>query len=120
MLFVAFQPTFAGITVALVVGSFAERTNLCGAGVRVVWFTFAYLPIAHMVWFWPGPDGYTSRQRWPPIPRGGWLWQLGAIDFAGGTVVHINSGVAALVGACVGKRVGYGKNRWRRIAWRCP
>ena len=78
----------------------------------VLWFTFAYLPIAHMVWFWPGPDAYTdaptSSTRRTPRPACSGRW--GALDFAGGTVVHINAGVAGLVGAYVlGKRIGYGK-----------
>jgi Amt family ammonium transporter len=93
--FVAFQSTFAGITGALIVGAFAERIKFRAVLLfSALWFTFAYLPIAHMVWY--APDG--------------WLFAKGAIDFAGGTVVHINAGVAALVGAyLVGKRVGYGR-----------
>ena len=78
----------------------------------VLWFTFAYLPIAHMVWFWPGPDAYTdaATRRRAESAKAGCLWQKGALDFAGGTVVHINAGIAGLVGAYViGKRVGYGK-----------
>ena len=78
----------------------------------VIWFTFSYCPIAHMVWFWAGPDAYTSAagSRRPPTPPAGYIWQWGALDFAGGTVVHINAGVAGLVGAFVlGKRVGFGK-----------
>ena len=72
----------------------------------VLWFTFAYLPIAHMVWFWPGPDGIKDAATLASeTAKGGWLWQKGALDFAGGTVVHINAGVAGLVGAYViGKR----------------
>jgi Amt family ammonium transporter len=92
--FIAFQATFAAITCALIVGSFAERIKF-GAVLlfSVIWFTFCYLPIAHMVW-----------------GAGGYLLDKGALDFAGGTVVHINAGVAGLVGAYVlGKRVGYGK-----------
>jgi Amt family ammonium transporter len=78
----------------------------------VLWFTFAYLPIAHMVWFWPGPDGIKDAATLASeTAKGGWLWQKGALDFAGGTVVHINAGVAGIVGAFViGKRVGYGKD----------
>jgi len=92
--FAAFQATFAGITCALIVGGFAERARFSAVLVfTVIWLTFAYIPIAHMVW-----------------ASGGWLFERGALDFAGGTVVHINSGVAALVGAYViGKRIGYGK-----------
>ena len=92
--FIAFQATFAGITCALIVGSFAERMKFAAVlAFSVLWFTFCYLPIAHMVW-----------------GAGGYLLGKGALDFAGGTVVHINAGVAGLVGAFVlGKRIGYGK-----------
>jgi Amt family ammonium transporter len=92
--FIAFQATFAGITAALIVGAFAERIKFRAVLVfSVLWFTFAYLPIAHMVW-----------------GEGGYLLDKGALDFAGGTVVHINAGVAGLVGAwLVGKRTGYGR-----------
>ena len=91
--FVAFQATFAAITVALIVGSFAERIKFSAVLIfSVLWFTFSYIPMAHMVW------------------GGGLLAADGALDFAGGTVVHINAGIAALVGAyLVGKRIGYGK-----------
>jgi len=110
--FVAFQATFAAITVALVVGAFAERMKF-GAVLlfSALWFTFAYLPIAHMVWFWAGPDAYTSQAAADAAnATAGWLFQKGALDFAGGTVVHINAAIAGLVGAfLVGKRVGYGK-----------
>ncbi len=111
-LFVVFQATFAAITVALIVGAFAERAKFSAVLLfAVLWFTFAYLPIAHMVWFWPGPDGIKDAATLASeSAKGGWLWQKGALDFAGGTVVHINAGVAGLVGAYVmGKRVGYGK-----------
>ena len=93
-IFIAFQATFAGITCALIVGSFAERMRFSAVLLfSVIWFTFSYLPIAHMVW-----------------GAGGYLFDKGALDFAGGTVVHINAGVAGLVGAYIlGKRVGYGK-----------
>ena len=92
--FVAFQSTFAAITCALVVGSYAERIKFAGVLLfSVIWFTFSYVPIAHMVW-----------------ASDGWLFKDGALDFAGGTVVHINAGVAGLVGAYVlGKRTGYGR-----------
>jgi Amt family ammonium transporter len=92
--FIAFQATFAAITCALIVGAFAERIKFSAVLIfSVLWFTFCYLPIAHMVW-----------------GAGGYLLGKGALDFAGGTVVHINAGVAGLVGAfMVGKRVGYGK-----------
>ena len=112
ILFAAFQATFAAITCCLIVGAFAERAKFAGVLVfMVLWFTFSYLPIAHMVWFWPGPDAYTAANLVDGLnAKAGLLWQWGALDFAGGTVVHINAGVAGLVGAYViGKRVGYGK-----------
>jgi len=111
-LFVVFQATFAAITVALIVGAFAERARFSAVLLfAVLWFTFAYLPIAHMVWFWPGPDGIKDAATLATeTAKGGWLWQKGALDFAGGTVVHINAGVAGIVGAYViGKRIGYGR-----------
>jgi Amt family ammonium transporter len=77
----------------------------------VLWFTFSYTPVAHMVWFWMGPDAYTTAKVVDEMNgKAGLLWQWGALDFAGGTVVHINAGIAGLVGAyLVGKRVGFGK-----------
>ncbi len=110
--FIAFQCTFAAITCALVVGSFAERIKFSAAlAFALLWFTFAYAPIAHMVWYWDGPDAITDAKSLDAVTAAaGWLWQKGALDFAGGTVVHINAGVAGLVGAyLVGKRIGYGK-----------
>ena len=110
--FVAFQATFAAITCALIVGAFAERAKFAAVLVFVVlWFTFSYLPIAHMVWFWPGPDAFTdAAAAEKATAAAGWLFQKGALDFAGGTVVHINAAVAGLVGAYViGKRLGYGR-----------
>ncbi len=110
--FVAFQATFAAITVALIVGSFAERIKFSAMLVfAVLWFTFSYVPMAHMVWFWAGPDAYTSQAAADAAnATAGWLFQKGALDFAGGTVVHINAAIAGLVGAFViGKRIGYGK-----------
>jgi Amt family ammonium transporter len=112
LVFIAFQATFAAITACLILGAFAERAKF-GAVLAfiVLWFTFAYTPVAHMVWFWMGPDAYASAQVVDELnAKAGWLWQMGALDFAGGTVVHINAGVAGLVGAyLVGKRIGYGK-----------
>ena len=111
-IYFAFQATFAAITCGLVVGAFAERIKFSALLIFVViWFTFAYLPIAHMVWFWLGPDAYTDVAAAEKAgAAAGWLFQKGALDFAGGTVVHINSGIAGLVGAyLIGKRVGYGK-----------
>ena len=101
--FVIFQLTFAAITVSLIVGGLAERVKFSALLVfSVLWFTFSYLPMAHMVWFWGGPSAYGDPA--------GFLFAKGALDFAGGTVVHINAGVAALVGAIVvGKRIGFGK-----------
>jgi len=110
--FVAFQATFAAITCCLIVGAFAERVKFSAVLIfMVLWFTFAYTPIAHMVWFWAGPDAYTSAKLVDELNgKAGLLWQWGALDFAGGTVVHINAGIAGLVGAyLVGKRIGYGK-----------
>jgi Amt family ammonium transporter len=77
----------------------------------VLWFTFSYAPIAHMVWFWMGPDAYSAKDVVDAMnAKAGFIWQTGALDFAGGTVVHINAAVAGLVGAfMVGKRIGYGK-----------
>ncbi|MDK1490938.1 ammonium transporter [Sinorhizobium sp. 7-81] len=101
--FVVFQMTFACITPALIVGAFAERIRFSAVVLFVVlWVTFVYFPIAHMVWFWGGPSAYTAPT--------GLIFSFGAIDFAGGTVVHINAGIAGLVGAILlGKRTGYKK-----------
>jgi Amt family ammonium transporter len=104
--FVIFQMTFACITPALIVGAFAERIKFTPLMIFVVaWLTVVYFPIAHMVWYWAGPDFL------PDAPTDyGYLWGMGALDFAGGTVVHINAGIAGLVGCLmIGKRVGYGK-----------
>jgi len=112
LVFVAFQATFAAITCALILGAFVERVKFSAVLIfMVIWFTFAYLPISHMVWFWMGPDAYTAANVVDAMnAKAGLLWQWGALDFAGGTVVHINAGVAGLVGAYViGKRVGFGK-----------
>ena len=112
IVFAAFQATFAGITCALIVGAFAERIKFSAVLLfMAIWFTFSYAPIAHMVWFWMGPDAYTGKEVVDAMNgKAGYLWQMGALDFAGGTVVHINAAVAGLVGAfCIGKRIGYGK-----------
>ncbi len=112
LIFVAFQATFAAITCGLIVGSFAERAKFSAVLLFcVLWFTFSYLPIAHMVWYWDGPDAISDAASLEKVTAAaGWLWAKGALDFAGGTVVHINAAVAGLVGAYViGKRVGYGK-----------
>ena len=112
IVFAAFQATFAGITCALIVGAFAERMKFSAVLLfMVLWFTFSYAPIAHMVWFWMGPDAYTAAEVVDAMNgKAGYIWQMGALDFAGGTVVHINAAVAGLVGAfMVGKRIGYGR-----------
>jgi Amt family ammonium transporter len=112
LVFVAFQATFAAITCCLILGAFAERARFTAVlAFIVLWFTFSYAPIAHMVWFWVGPDAYTDPKLIEELTKkAGLIWQWGALDFAGGTVVHINAGVAGLVGAyLVGKRIGYGK-----------
>ncbi|WP_131112285.1 ammonium transporter [Sulfuricystis thermophila] len=112
LVFVAFQATFAAITTALIVGSFAERIKFSAVLLfSVLWFTFSYLPMAHMVWYWDGPDAITDAASLEKVLAGaGFLWAKGALDFAGGTVVHINAAMAGLVGAyLVGKRVGFGR-----------
>ena len=106
LVFVMFQMTFACITPALIVGAFAERVKFTSLIIFVVaWMTLAYFPIAHMVWYWAGPDFL------PTAPTDmGLLWGWGALDFAGGTVVHINAGIAGLVGCLIiGPRIGYKK-----------
>ncbi|MCW1401184.1 ammonium transporter [Novosphingobium sp. MW5] len=104
--FVIFQMTFACITPALIVGAFAERVKFWPLMLfTVLWLTFAYFPIAHMVWYWAGPDFLVDAPT-----DSGLLWGWGALDFAGGTVVHINAGIAGLVGCLmIGKRLGFGK-----------
>jgi ammonium transporter, Amt family len=149
LVYVIFQLTFAAITPALIVGAFAERMKFSAVLLFIfIWFTFAYLPMAHMVWWWAGPDAYTlSAENIDAVKAAvgetaaadflaklaaatddaakalvladygsavnafnGWLFNKGAIDFAGGSVVHINAGIAGLVCAIVlGKRIGYGK-----------
>ncbi len=104
LVFVCFQMTFAAITPALIVGAFAERIKFSAVILfTALWLTFIYFPIAHMVWFWVVPSAYTDPT--------GLIYGFGAIDFAGGTVVHINAGIAGLVGCImIGKRIGYGKD----------
>ena len=112
LMFVAFQCTFAAITCALIVGAYAERMKFSAVlAFMALWFTFSYLPMAHMVWYWDGPDAIRDQATLDTVTAAaGWLWAKGALDFAGGTVVHINAGVAGLVAAYVlGKRVGYGR-----------
>ena len=110
--FMAFQATFAAITCGLIVGAFAERVRFSAVLLfSILWFTFSYLPIAHMVWYWDGPDAITDAASLDEVTKNaGYLWAQGALDFAGGTVVHINAGIAGLVGALViGKRIGFGR-----------
>ncbi|MBL8554202.1 MAG: ammonium transporter [Phenylobacterium sp.] len=105
--FIAFQMTFAAITACLVLGGVAERMKFAAVVVfAVLWPLLSYYPMAHMVWWWPGPDGIATAPTAPV--KSGLLWGWGALDFAGGTVVHINAGVAALCGALIlGPRKGY-------------
>lgn len=104
--YVVFQMTFACITPALIIGAFAERVKFSSLIVFVVaWLTIVYFPIAHMVWYWAGPDFLSANPT-----DAGFLFQMGALDFAGGTVVHINAGIAGLVGCLmIGPRLGHGK-----------
>ena len=111
-IYVAFQLTFACITPALIIGAFAERVKFSAIlAFMLLWFTFAYLPMAHMVWYWAGPDAYTDAKAGEAAAAtAGFLFQKGALDFAGGTVVHINAGIAGLIGCLmVGKRIGFRK-----------
>lgn len=126
--YIFFQMTFAAITPALIVGSFAERMKFSAVMTfMALWLTFVYCPIAHMVWYWPGPDALANAAAAVAAASGeakaaaqleldrlladsGWIFQMGAIDFAGGTVVHVNAGIAGLVGAIVLRpRAGYGR-----------
>ena len=104
--FVIFQMTFACITPGLIVGAFAERIKFWPLMLfAVLWVSLVYFPIAHMVWYWAGPDFLSDNTA-----DAGYLWGMGALDFAGGTVVHINAGIAGLMGCLViGRRVGFGK-----------
>ena len=108
--YVVFQMTFAIITPALIVGSLADRVKFWPLMLfMVLWMTIVYFPIAHMVWYWAGPDFYYTTAS-SAAPDGGFLFNKGALDFAGGTVVHINAGIAGMVGCLyLGKRVGFGK-----------
>lgn len=126
LVYVCFQMTFAAITPALIVGGFAERMKFSALMLFIaLWVTFVYFPIAHMVWYWAGPDALADAAKKVAAATGegkaaaeaalaavqadaGLAFQWGALDFAGGTVVHINSGIAALVGALMlGRRIGY-------------
>jgi ammonium transporter, Amt family len=111
-IYVAFQLTFAAITPALIIGAFAERVKFSAVLLFMfLWFTFSYLPMAHMVWYWAGPDAYTDAKAGEAAgATAGFIFQKGALDFAGGTVVHINAGIAGLIGCLmVGKRIGFKK-----------
>jgi Amt family ammonium transporter len=128
MIYFCFQMTFAAITPALIVGAFAERMKFSAVALFIpLWVTLIYFPMAHMVWYWAGPDAITEAAKAlaaaapdakaaaqakldEVMADGGQIFLWGALDFAGGTVVHINAGIAGLVGALmVGKRIGYGK-----------
>ena len=112
LVFVAFQATFAAITCCLILGATVERIKFSAVLIFLtLWFTLSYCPVAHMVWFFPGPDAFTDPKTAGAVAAtAGLIWQWGALDFAGGTVVHINSGVAGLVGAyLLGKRIGLGR-----------
>ncbi|MBC8049676.1 MAG: ammonium transporter [Chitinophagales bacterium] len=106
-LFMCFQMTFCAITTALAIGGFAERIKFSAiVAFAILWPTVVYAPIAHMVWYWPGPSGVATGSTDVP----GLIWSFGALDFAGGTVVHITAGIAGFVGAILlGRRLGYGK-----------
>ncbi|ADP71454.1 ammonium transporter [Rhodomicrobium vannielii ATCC 17100] len=110
LVFVCFQMTFAAITTALAVGGFAERMKFSAVFLfSILWVTIVYFPIAHMVWSNPGPADLALNNE-VALAASGFGFQMGALDFAGGTVVHINAGIAGLVGALlVGRRIGYGK-----------
>ncbi len=110
--FVIFQMTFACITPALIVGAFAERIKFSALVLFVVlWVTLVYFPVAHMVWWWPGPEAAATKPAEEIVAGAGLIWGFGALDFAGGTVVHINAGIAGLVGCLLlGKRLGYGRD----------
>jgi Amt family ammonium transporter len=129
IIYVCFQMTFAAITPALIVGAFAERMKFSALALFIpLWVTFIYFPIAHMVWYWAGPDAIDAAAKVLAAAKddaakktaqealdavladAGQIFAWGAIDFAGGTVVHINAGIAGLMGALlVGKRTGFGK-----------
>jgi Amt family ammonium transporter len=129
LVYICFQMTFAMITPALIVGAFAERMKFSAVALFIpLWVTFIYFPVAHMVWYWAGPDAIDAAAKAVAaatdeaaktkaqaaldevLADAGKIFQWGAIDFAGGTVVHINAGIAGLIGAImVGKRTGYGK-----------
>ena len=108
LIYICFQMTFAAITTALAIGGFAERAKFSAIVLfAILWSTLVYFPVAHMVWFWPGPTGIATGVS---TETAGFAWQMGALDFAGGTVVHINAGIAGFVGALrMGRRIGFGR-----------
>ncbi len=110
LVYVCFQMTFAAITTALAIGGFAERMKFSAIVLfSILWLTIVYIPIAHSVWFNPGPADLALTNE-AALAKSGYGFQLGALDFAGGTVVHINAGIAGLVGALlIGRRIGFGK-----------
>ncbi len=109
LIFICFQATFCAITTALAIGAFAERMKFSAIVIfAILWPTLVYAPLVHMVWYWPGPSGIANAPEAPVVA--GLIWSFGALDFAGGTVVHINAGIAGFVGALlIGRRIGYGK-----------
>ena len=129
LIYFCFQMTFAAITPALIVGAFAERMKFAAIALFIpLWVTLIYFPISHMVWYWAGPDAITDAVKALAAAAdgaaktaaqakldevnadAGFIFKKGALDFAGGTVVHINAGIAGLVGCLlIGKRTGYGK-----------
>jgi Amt family ammonium transporter len=128
--YICFQMTFAMITPALIVGAFVERMRFSALLLFIaLWVTLVYFPIAHMVWYWAGPDAMgdaakalaaaadgaaktAAQAKLDAVTAdAGLVYKWGALDFAGGTVVHINAGIAGLVGCLLmGKRVGYGRD----------
>jgi Amt family ammonium transporter len=110
LVYVCFQMTFAAITTALAIGGFAERMKFSAIVLfAILWLTIVYIPIAHSVWFNPGPNELATANE-AALAKSGYGFQLGALDFAGGTVVHINAGIAGMVGALLlGKRIGFGR-----------
>lgn len=110
--YITFQMTFACITPALIIGAFAERIRFSAVFLFVIlWVTFVYFPVAHMVWWWAGPEFAATNSADKTAAAAGLIASWGALDFAGGTVVHINAGIAGLVGCLMlGKRLGYGKD----------
>jgi Amt family ammonium transporter len=110
LVYVCFQMTFAAITTALAIGGFAERMKFSAIVLfAILWCTIVYIPIAHSVWFNPGPNDLATGNA-AALAKSGYGFQLGALDFAGGTVVHINAGIAGMVGALLlGRRIGFGR-----------